>query len=130
MSRYRYFEDWELGCRCDKCRDNPSSDYMDPEFMRLVVQLREELGFAFPVTSAYRCPEHPAEAKKSSPGAHTSGKAIDIQLSGARAYRLLKAALEHGMVGVGLNQKGNHKTRFVHLDMDVSQPNRPWVWTY
>ena len=102
---------------------------MDDFFMEKIVQLREELGFGFIVTSAYRCPKHPAEVHKSSPGAHTSGKAMDIQVSGKRALRLLEAALRHGFIGVGISQKGNHDKRFIHLDLWLEGP-RPALWSY
>lgn len=50
---YKYFTDKELECKhCE-------ADGIDPVFMQKVDKLRGELGFAFPITSAYRCPDHP-----------------------------------------------------------------------
>lgn len=102
---------------------------MDDFFMEQIVHLREELGFGFVVTSSYRCPDHPVEARKSSPGAHTTGKAMDIKVSGKRALLLLEAALRRGFIGIGVNQKGDHSQRFIHLDMWNEGP-RPAVWSY
>lgn len=127
MSKYRYFEDWELGCRCPKCRDNPTADNMDPKFMEVLIGMRERLGFAFPISSGYRCPEHPVEKGKASPGAHTTGKAVDITVSGVRAYKLLREAMEVGILGIGVNQKGG--SRYLHLDMWAEGP-RPSIWSY
>ena len=121
---YKYFTDKELECKhCE-------ADGIDPVFMQKVDKLRGELGFAFPITSAYRCPDHPIEARKNTPGAHASGRAVDIAVRGEQAHRLLQAALDAGFTGIGVSQKGG--VRFIHLD---DLPNsegrpRPHVWSY
>ena len=117
----RYFKEEKL--RCTHCGDSG----MDMEFMQKVDELRHELGFPFIVNSAYRCPEHPIEFKKSSPGAHTTGKAVDIGVSRANAYKLIEVALAHGCPRIGVNQRG--EGRFVHLDWDYDRPY-PTVWSY
>jgi len=129
MSKYRFFEDSELSCHCDKCKDNPTADNMDEGFMNTIVRLRESLGFAFPVSSAYRCPNHPVERNKETPGAHTSGKAIDILVSGPRAYKILRESFDADILGIGVSQTGKHNSRFIHLDQWVEGP-RPAVWSY
>ena len=103
---------------------------MDDDFMMKIEALRHELGFPFTVTSAYRCPDHPIEARKASPGAHASGRAVDIACQGDKAHRLLEAALRMGLSGIGVNQKGSG--RFIHLDdlENGSGRPRPWVWSY
>ena len=73
---YKYFTEKELECK--HCEEQG----IDPAFMQKVDKLRDKMGFPFPITSAYRCPEHPIEARKSSPGAHASGQALDITCSG------------------------------------------------
>ena len=83
---FKYFTELEL--RCSHC----NKEGIDTNFMEKIEALREQLGFPFIVTSAYRCAEHPIEARKASPGAHTTGKAIDIGVHGSRAYTLKKAA--------------------------------------
>tara|TARA_Y100001973_G_C5168002_1_gene317295 strand:- start:562 stop:918 length:357 start_codon:yes stop_codon:yes gene_type:complete len=89
--------------------------------------MRRECGFPFIVTSGYRCPEHPIEAKKSKPGSHADGYAVDIGVRGEQALRVIRSAMEHGIKRIGVNQKGNG--RFIHLDVD---PNRvsPAIWSY
>lgn len=119
--KYKYFTETELACsHCGKCE-------MDPTFMEMMDLLREKMNFPFIVTSAYRCPQHPIEARKKAPGAHSSGRAIDIAVEGVRAYKLLREALAMGFVGIGVQQKGSG--RFIHLDMDFDS-DRPMVWSY
>ena len=123
---YKYFEDYEL--RCSHC----GVEEMQPHFMEHIIVLRELLGFPFVVTSAYRCPDHPIEAAKEAPGVHTTGMAIDIQVSGSNAHRLLDAALRAGFSGIGVSQRGSHATRFLHLDKASNSEGRPrpGVWSY
>ena len=121
---YKYFTDDEM--KCTHC----GSYEMDHDFMQKLDQLREDMGFVFPVTSAYRCPNHPIEARKKAPGAHTTGKAVDIGVSGNEAYILIEAAIRDNFTGIGINQKG--EGRFIHLDIiphSESSP-RPWIWSY
>ena len=121
---YKYFSIDELKCQhCGKHN-------MDESFMVKVEALRQDLGFPFVVTSAYRCKDHIIERKKKAPGAHSTGHALDIAVSGDQAYRLLREALNVGMTGIGINQKGPN--RFIHLDDIEWEENRPrpWVWSY
>ena len=123
---YRYFTDKELSCyHCGK-------EDMQPSFMEDIIKLRELLGFPLVVTSAYRCPNHPIEAPKKTPGAHSTGMAIDIRIAGNNAHRLLDAALRAGFSGIGVSQKGNYAERFLHLDKVASSEGRPrpTVWSY
>jgi len=100
---------------------------MKPEFMAKLQKLREAYGSPMRITSGYRCPDHPIEAKKARPGAHASGQAADIGIQGAEAHRLLKMALEAGFTGVGVQQKGSG--RFLHLDT-LEGDLRPTIWSY
>ncbi len=121
---YKYFTmDVMRGANC-------GAYAMNDTFMQRLDQLREDMGFPFPVTSAYRCEKHPIEARKKAPGAHSTGHAVDIGVSGNKAYRLLQAALEVGLTGIGVNQKGS--SRFIHLDDIENSPSRPrpWIWSY
>ncbi len=121
----KYFTEDELKCtHCGKSG-------MDKDFMVRIEALREQLGFPFPVNSAYRCPEHPIEARKRIPGAHSTGQAIDIGVQGEKAHMLLDAALQAGFTGIGVSQKGS-LGRFIHLDdlEGSSERPRPTVWSY
>ena len=128
---YKYFTEAELACsHCNK-------QGINEQFMLKIESLREQLGFPFIVTSGYRCEQHPIEARKTAAGAHTTGRAIDIAVSGESAYKLISGALNvgttsqsAGFTGVGVNQKGH--SRFIHLD-DIENSTtrpRPWVWSY
>ena len=110
-----------------------TSEDMSPEFMALLVEIREEVGFPLPVTSSFRSFfTHPREILKSKPGPHALGKAVDINVYGPQALELVRVALNKGMQGVGLRQTGPHHKRFIHLDNCEHVPHRPrpWVWTY
>jgi len=116
-----YFSDDEL--KCKHC----GGLVFDDGFRRLLNVIRADCGFALPVASGYRCPEHPIEVAKEEPGAHTAGKAVDIAVSGEKALRLIEVALQHGVKRVGVSQKGSH--RFIHLDVDTDLPS-PAIWSY
>lgn len=110
---------------CQHCGNtNPNPEFI--ELMDEIQKMREILGFPLPITSGYRCPNHELEeAKLDGPGAH-SRAAVDIHVYGERAHKLLKLALERGFTGIGINQKGKHKNRFIHLDKEgVAR-----MWTY
>mgnify|MGYP003330520592 CR=1 FL=1 len=121
---YKYFTKEELTCK--HCEEYSMSD----EFMKKLDQLREDMGFPFKITSAYRCPEHPIEARKKAHGAHTTGRAVDIAVQGEKAYRLIEGAIELKFKGIGIKQKG--QGRFIHLDDIPNSPDRPrpWIWSY
>lgn len=124
-----YFTQDEMRCQCG-C----GADGMHSEFMDKLTSLRADWGQPMAVTSGYRCTQHPIEAKKiasgRNPGAHASGRAVDIGIQGEDAYKLLCAALGHGFSGIGIQQKGS--ARFIHLD-DLTTDDgfpRPTIWSY
>lgn len=126
---YKYFSKEELMCKCG-CGQFAMSE----TFMNKVESLREECGFPFVVTSGYRCPDYNDRiAKTGREGPHTTGHALDIGISHQQAFQLIAIAAKHGITGVGLDQKGDIKRRFVHID-DLLPPSyhgpRPHVWTY
>jgi uncharacterized protein YcbK (DUF882 family) len=120
-SKYPSFQAIEFDCK--HCGKNE----MKPEFMEKLQELRTLYGKPLRITSGYRCPKHPIEAKKTAPGAHASGLACDVGVTGADAHEILKLALELGFTGIGVQQKGTG--RFIHLDL-MTSPNRPTVWSY
>jgi len=124
MNGWKYFSEDELRC------SHTGACQMDPGFMITLEAIREKCGFPFAVTSAYRAPTHPIEAKKRKPGAHSSGRAVDIAVRGDRALKLIRVAFEFGITGIGVQQKGG--SRFIHLD-DLSIEDgfaRPNIWSY
>lgn len=103
---------------------------MDDEFMELMDEMREELGFPFIVSSAYRCPDHnDAISTTGRDGPHTTGRAIDIAVDRENAYLLLALAFAKGFTGIGVKQKGSG--RFIHLDtLTPEESLRPTIWSY
>ena len=103
---------------------------MKPEFLAKLQELRTTLGFPFIISSGYRDPSHPVEARKAAPGQHSQGTACDIQCQdGATAFRIVQKALELGFTGVGIAQdnRRGRASRFVHLDIRTSTPV---MWSY
>lgn len=117
-----YFNETEVACQhCGEL-------IWDEEFIGWLDTIREEFGLPMRISSWYRCPEHPIEARKSVPGAHATGRAVDVLVSGEDALDLTAIAYRHGCRRIGWSQKGNHSHRFVHLDLDNDRPEG--VWSY
>lgn len=135
MTREQFIKRWpnfspeELACKCGKCTADSAMN-MNQEFMDKLQTLRTSMGFAFVISSGFRCSEHPVEKSKSQPGTHAMGMAVDIVISGEKALKVISGATDNGFTGVGISQKGNG--RFVHLDTAEQAANRPrpWVWSY
>lgn len=95
--------------------------------------LRVLFDYPMPISSGYRCPEHNAQVSTTgAKGPHTLF-AVDITVSGARAWRLVRVAMEAGWTGIGLHQRGPMGMRYIHLDRlpigGAGHP-RPAFWTY
>jgi len=119
------FSNAELACRCG-CGMLP-----EPDFMQKIQLLRDSVRFSLPVTSAARCPAHNLRVASSGrTGPHTTGRAIDLGVSGPQAHAVLVAALRMGFTGIGVAQKASG--RFIHLDDLPHGPSspRPFVWSY
>ncbi|WP_299948246.1 D-Ala-D-Ala carboxypeptidase family metallohydrolase [uncultured Microbulbifer sp.] len=120
-----YFTEAELSCRC--CGKLHFSD----DTLRRLIRVREQFAKPMVITSGYRCQDHCA--KIGSTITHTTGQAVDVSVSGGRAYELLGIAIEEGFTGIGVKQHGPHSGRFLHLD-DLGpipgERTRPTVWSY
>lgn len=125
---YEFFSHKELMCRCGCEREEMDSYFMDS----VIVPLRSMLGFPFIVASGFRCPKYNDKISTTGKdGPHTTGRAIDIRIYGHDAFLLVQEAIRVDCTGIGLQQKGKMKNRFVHLDI-LTTPNypRPRIWTY
>lgn len=119
-SLYPNFSEDELRCKhSGKCE-------MHPEFMQRLQRLRDVYGQPMRVTSGYRDRTHPIEARKDTPGEHSTGRAVDIGVQGAEALRLIRLALDAGFTRIGVQQKG--MGRFIHLGDNPAFP--PGIWSY
>ena len=112
----KYFKKEEFDCQ------HTGNNGMKLEFLRELEQLREACGFPFIITSGYRDPSHPIEAKKTTPGTHAQGIACDIAVNGGnQRYIIAKEAAKLGFGGIGV-AKG-----FMHVD---GRDTVPVVWVY
>lgn len=132
-----YFTYQEFKCKCEQCSTKtitPGVGNMDdgewlvtPEFrsfMALLIKMRIELYFPFPVNSGFRCKTYNAKISSTGfNGPHTKG-AADIKVAFERAYKLNNLAGELDM-GIGLNQTGDIADRYIHVDNLGAR-----LWTY
>lgn len=113
--------------KCKHCGKNKIED----SFVDKLEALRVRVGFPLIVSSGYRCPTHNAAVSSTGPnGPHVTGRAVDFALSRHRAWEVLRAAMDMGFSGIGVQQKGGG--RFLHLD-DLEEPDhapRPTLWSY
>ena len=96
----------EMACRCG-C----GTSEVDPEFMRMLQELRDQMQGPLLVSSGRRCDYHNdavSTAKNKKKGVHTLGQASDILISGERAMLLFEKARKIGFSGIGLSQRGPH----------------------
>jgi len=120
---WKNFQRHELECHCG-CGQMK----MDPWVMYIVQGLRDYLGFPLCLSSAYRCPRHDRAVRskrgQESIGFHTRGTEVDVhRLTPAQLYRLVDAALDEGVTGVGFGKT------FVHLGWG-KRPTPRVIWTY
>jgi len=100
---------------------------MNPKLLEKLDQLREAYGYPIKLTSTYRSPDHPIEAKKAKPGEHAYGAAVDIACVGGEAtFKLVKAAIEVGFTRIGISRKNN----FVHVGIGYDGAPPITIWTY
>ncbi len=119
------FSEKEMSCKHCGIQD------MKIDFMNSLQELRRLFGKPLVISSAYRCPEYNNKISSSGlKGPHTTGKAVDILIFGKEAYNLLNLAIDLGFTGIGVNQKGNIKQRFIHLDTINDELIRPNIWSY
>lgn len=124
-SRYApYFTEAEFKCK------HTGLCEMNEQFMDKLLELRKEFDKPMRISSGYRDKRHPIEAVKSTSGAHSTGNACDIAVSGEDALQILRLALSLGFTGIGIQQKGS--ARFIHLDDLPNSKNftRPTIWSY
>lgn len=119
MAKYFYREEFA----CQYTGENEIKD----KFIERLDKLREACGFPFIITSGYRSPSHPIEAKKKVAGQHSKGNAADIKVSdGLQRYKLVAQAIALGFTGIGV------ASSFIHVDTrDLHDDGLgPVMWTY
>ena len=126
MKQWPYFSDQVLAS------PDTGKHEMDERFMFRLVLLRERLGFRPTIVSAFRSPEHNNRLGGRPRSAHLIGRAVDTAISGERAHRLVRLALLLGFTGIGIRQRGDYGSRYVHVDDLDKAPGipRPAIWSY
>lgn len=117
---YKHFTRSEFACR------HTGLNEMKHEFMTVLEAIRAEYGRPMTITSGYRHPTHPVEARKShSNGEHTQGMCADVACtSGLERFRLVTLALKHGITRIGVARG------FVHLGLGGRGLPSPVLWDY
>jgi len=103
-NEYPNFSVGEFNCR------HTGQNEMQHEFMVKLQALRTEFGRSLTITSGYRHPTHPIEARKThSNGEHTQGNCCDVACTdGATRFRLIQLALKHGITRIGVARNFLH----------------------
>ena len=107
------------------CQHTGENEIKDTFLLKLDL-LRARCGFPFVITSGYRSPDHPLEARKEKPGTHAQGIAADIKVNTSQQrYTLVEEAIKMGFGGIGIHSV------FVHIDMRDAAGDKPAVmWLY
>lgn len=119
-SDYPNFSAAEFRCK------HTGKDGMKPEFMAKLQALRTEYGKSMTITSGYRHPTHPVEARKlHSNGEHTQGTCCDIACTtGSERFTLVQLALKHGFTRIGIAKT------FLHLGIGGANLPNHVIWEY
>lgn len=103
------------------------------KLMQTLQDMRYEYGAPIIISSGYRDVSHPAEKDKNNPGEHALGMAADILVHSANAILLCRIAMDKGVSRVGVQQKGWHSGRFIHIGVGDTSSNdrfKPTIWSY
>lgn len=109
-----------------KANKTVNLEELNTEFIDVLELMEKQLGRELVATSGYRSPEHPIEARKKSPGEHTSGLAVDVVcLTPPEFYEVVEVAIQVGIKRIGISRK----KKFIHLGMDNSRSGKT-IWVY
>lgn len=119
----RSFKPIELRCKCDACKGEVPNQ-CDPYALRMLQKLRDAVGAPLILNSAYRCANHPVEARKERPGTHNEGIAFDIRVPyGRLRMKLVEEALKLGAKGFGFANS------FLHIDFRLQNDATSWGYS-
>jgi zinc D-Ala-D-Ala carboxypeptidase len=114
----KYFNFSEYDCRC-LC--GLSGKSMNISFLRKMDLLRERCGFPLIIASGIRCEKHNKAVGGKPSSFHLLKKdgaeASDVKVYRQQARIVIKNAIDLNFGGIGINQKGDISSRFIHLDM-------------
>lgn len=123
MKLSEHFEISEFACHCGRreCDAPP----MRAEFLFLLEQLRQRVGFPLVPTSGTRCEYWNRKVGGAPRSEHTKGNAVDLAATPGKRELIAKAADELGFGGIGVG------ATFVHVDGRKRKTGEPpMTWTY
>ena len=97
------FEKREMQCKCG-C----GKVIFDPDLIRKLDALREDLGRPIIINSGYRCEQHNQNVGGSPNSQHLYGKAADIRCTGITPEALARYAGKYGFDGIADDCSGIH----------------------
>jgi uncharacterized protein YcbK (DUF882 family) len=115
---WKYFKKSEFDCKC--CKQNKMVD----SFVTKLDKLRGRMGFAFSVTSGYRCANHNKRVDGAINSQHLKGLAADISTkgwNGNQIYLFVLRAMALEFKGIGIGKD------IIHLD---DRSTAPAMWDY
>lgn len=117
---YPNFSKAEFDCK------HTGANAMRHEFMTRLQALRAEYDRPMRITSGYRHPSHPVEARKThSNGEHTQGMCADVACSTSQdRFELIRLAYKHGFTRIGIART------FVHLGLGGRALPQNVMWDY
>jgi zinc D-Ala-D-Ala carboxypeptidase len=117
---YKNFPKSEFDCK------HTGKNEMQHEFMVKLQKLREEFNRPMVITSGFRHPTHPIEARKThSNGEHTQGMCCDVRcLDGSTRFLLVSLAIKHGFTRIGIAKT------FLHLGLGGKGLPNNVIWEY
>lgn len=117
-----HFTKQELSCNCG------CGAYIDDYvFLHYLEIVRTRFGKPMVLSSAKRCARYNSIVSSTGHnGPHVKHSAVDVLVYGTDFYELLWMSIAYGFTGVGVNQKGPHNQRFLHLD----RREKPYGWSY
>ncbi len=103
---------------------HPEQDRLDPGFRSILDGVSDRLGADLTITSGYRGPDHPVEARKpGGPGMHSTGRAADISMAGMDDAT--RTQLINELHGSGALRFGTYSgsPNMLHVDMKNQHGN-------
>ncbi|EHI3273284.1 serine/threonine protein kinase [Salmonella enterica] len=105
----RYFKQSEFKCKCGKC----DQDYVNPELLAVLEDVREHFGKPVIINSANRCHEHNKRVGGAANSTHVKGLAADI-----RVKDVAPSVVHQYLTGKYPNSYGIGKyNNFTHIDV-------------
>lgn len=97
---------------------------MNEQFVKMLDDMREELGEPISIASGFRCAVHNRAVGGVPDSAHLRGLAADIVTkNSAIRYKIIGYAIRHSVNRIGIGKD------FVHIDISKTLPH-PVIWTY